>query len=298
MAFAEAHPDESFVQEVLARITWYHNITLLDKVKDPKEREFYVSQTIQHGWSRNRLVHQIEAGLYQRQGKALTNFEQVLPAPKSDLANQILKDPYLFDFLALRPTAHERDLQRALLQHVTNFLLELGVGFALVGSQYRLEVGDQDFFIDLLFYHLRLRCFVAIDLKTGSFEPEHVGKMGFYLSAVDDLLRSPDDEASIGLILCKTRNRMIAEYALRDIGKAPCPSIPLPRIKRSVRPVSSAILAQTRRDTTMDLTLVRSPSSQSGNLRYSSSQTTAPRTASPRNSRRSLLSRREPAIDE
>ncbi len=218
-AFAEAWPDEQIVQEALAQITWYHNITLLEKVKDPAERLWYVRQTIEHGWSRNVLVHQIESKLYQRLGKAITNFERTLPAPQSDLARSLIKDPYVFDFLTLGPEAQERDLERALLNHLRDFLLELGKGFAFVGSQYRLEVGGEEFYIDLLFYHLRLRCFVVIDLKIGEFKPEYAGKMNFYLSAADDLLRHPEDRPSIGLILCKSQNRLVAEYALRDVSK-------------------------------------------------------------------------------
>jgi len=218
-AFAEAWPEEQIVQEALAQITWYHNITLLEKVKDPGERLWYVQQTIEHGWSRNVLVHQIESKLYQRQGKAITNFERTLPAPQSDLARSLIKDPYVFDFLSLGPGAQERDLERALLNHLRDFLLELGKGFAFVGSQYRLDVGGEEFYIDLLFYQLRLRCFVVIDLKIGEFKPEYAGKMNFYLSAVDDLLRHPEDRPSIGLILCKSQNRLVAEYALRDVSK-------------------------------------------------------------------------------
>jgi predicted nuclease of restriction endonuclease-like (RecB) superfamily len=218
-AFAEAWPDEQIVQEVLAQITWYHNITLLEKVKDPPERLWYVEQTIEHGWSRNVLVHQIESKLYERQGKAITNFERTLPSPQSDLARSLLKDPYVFDFLSLGPEVQERDLERALLNHLRDFLLELGKGFAFVGKQYRLDVGGEEFSIDLLFYQLRLRCFVVIDLKIGEFKPEYAGKMNFYLSAVDELLRHPEDRPSIGLILCKSQNRLVAEYALRDMNK-------------------------------------------------------------------------------
>ena len=218
-AFAEAYPDEAFVQEVLAQITWYHNITLLEKVTGTAERAWYIEQTIQHGWSRNILVHQIESGLYRRQGRALTNFPRTLPAPQSELAEQLLKDPYTFDFLALGDEARERDLERGLLRHLREFLLELGVGFAFVGSQHHLEVGGEDFYLDLLFYHLRLRCYVVIDLKIGDFRPEDSGKMNFYLSAVDDLVRGPDDQPSFGIILCKARNKVIVEYALRDARK-------------------------------------------------------------------------------
>lgn len=218
-ALAEAYPDEQFVQQVVAQIPWGHNVRLLDAVNDPAEREWYLRQTIEHGWSRNVLVHQIESGLYNRQGKALTNFERTLPSPQSELAQQILKDPYNFDFLTLGEDALERDLERGLLEHVRKFLMELGVGFAFVGSQYHIEVGGQDFYLDLLFYHLRLRCFVVIDLKVTEFQPEFAGKMNFYLSAVDDLLKHANDQPTIGIILCKTKNGVIVEYALRDMSK-------------------------------------------------------------------------------
>jgi predicted nuclease of restriction endonuclease-like (RecB) superfamily len=216
-AFAGAYPDESIVQQTAAQIPWFHVCVLLDKVKDPGERQWYVEQTVAHGWSRNVLVLQIESGLYQRQGQAVTNFDRALPPPQSDLARQMLKDPYVFDFLSLESEAHERDLEQGLLAHLREFLLELGVGFAFVGSQYHLEVGGQDFYLDLLFYHLQLRCYVVLDLKIGEFQPEHAGKMNFYLAAVDDLLRHGDDQPSIGIILCKSRNRLVAEYALRDM---------------------------------------------------------------------------------
>lgn len=218
-AFAEAYPDEQFVQQVVAQIPWGHNVRILDAASDAAEREWYVRQTIEHGWSRNVLVHQIESGLYGRQGKAVTNFQRTLPAPQSELARQLLKDPYAFDFLTLGEDVVERDLERGLLDHIRQFLLELGVGFAFVGSQYHLEVGGQDFYLDLLFYHLRLRCFVVIDLKVSEFQPEFAGKMSFYLSAVDEQLRHKDDQPSIGIILCKTKNKVIVEYSLRDANK-------------------------------------------------------------------------------
>jgi predicted nuclease of restriction endonuclease-like (RecB) superfamily len=164
-AFAEAWPDEEFVQAVLAQITWYHNLTLLEKVA-AEHRVWYAKATIEHGWSRNVLVHQIETVLHKRSGTAITNFEKTLPAPQSDLAQQMTKDPYAFDFLMLAEDVQERELERGLLDHLKNFLLELGVGFAFVGNQYRLDVGESEFFIDLLFYHLKLRCYVVIDLKT------------------------------------------------------------------------------------------------------------------------------------
>jgi predicted nuclease of restriction endonuclease-like (RecB) superfamily len=218
-ALAEAWPDEAIVQAPLAQLTWYHNLTLLEKVKSPAERLWYARQAIEHGWSRNVLVMHIESGLYRRQGKAVTNFQATLPPPQSDLAQQLLKDPYNFDFLTLTAEAHERDLEQGLIGHLRSFLLELGVGFAFVGNQVPLEVGGEDFKLDLLFYHLKLRCYVVIDLKMTPFKPEYAGKMNFYLSAVDDMLRHPDDQQSIGLILCKTKSGIVAEYSLRDMGK-------------------------------------------------------------------------------
>lgn len=218
-AFAEAWPDRPIVQEALAQIPWYHNLALLEKLKDRDQRRWYAGEIVEHGWSRNVLVAQIESGLYSRQGKAITNFERTLPAPQSDLAQQTLKDPYTFDFLSLSAEAHERDLERALVQHIRDFLLELGVGFAFLGTQKHLEVGGEDFYVDMLFYHARLHCYVVIDLKTGEFRPEYAGKMNFYLSAVDDLISQPEDGPTIGLLLCKGKNRVVVEYALRDTHK-------------------------------------------------------------------------------
>ena len=207
------------MQQVVAQIPWGHNIRILDHVQGAAERQWYIRQTIQNGWSRNILVHQIESGLYRRQGKALTNFTRTLPAAQSELAQQVVKDPYNFDFLTLVPEARERELQRSLVEHIRDFLLELGVGFAFVGSQYPVEIGGQELRIDLLFYHVRLRAFVVIELKVGDFQPEFAGKMNFYLSAIDDLLRQPNDRPSIGMVLCNSKNRVVAEYALRDLRK-------------------------------------------------------------------------------
>lgn len=218
-AFAEAWPAEEFVQQVAAQLPWGHNIHLLDALRSPGEREWYARQAIRNGWSRNVLVHQIEGGLISRQGSALTNFSRTLPAEQSELAQQIIKDPYSFDFLSLGPDMQERDLERGLIEHLRSLILELGKGFAFVGSQYHLEVGGQDYYLDLLFYHLRLRCFVVLELKVEDFKPEFAGKMNFYLSAVDDQLRHANDEPSIGIILCKGRNEVIVEYALRDTSK-------------------------------------------------------------------------------
>jgi predicted nuclease of restriction endonuclease-like (RecB) superfamily len=218
-AFAGAWPEEPIVQQLVAQIPWGHIVRILDYVKVPAEREWYIREAIQYGWSRNVLVHQIESSLYSRQGKALTNFAQALPAPQSELAQQIIKDPYNFDFLSLGKEAQERELERGLIEHIRDFLLELGVGFAFVGSQYPLEVGGNEFRIDLLFYHLALRCYIVLDLKMEDFKPEFTGKMNFYLSAVDDLLRHPSDQPTIGIILCKSKDRTVAEYALRDLNK-------------------------------------------------------------------------------
>jgi predicted nuclease of restriction endonuclease-like (RecB) superfamily len=218
-SFAEAWDDELIVQQVVAQLPWGHNVIVLDKVKTETERLWYAKSAIEFGWSRNVLVHQIETKLYERQGKAITNFERTLPAPQSDLAQQLIKDPYNFDFLTLHQDARERELQDGLIAHIRQFLLELGKGFAFVGGPYRLEVGGDEFEMDMLFYHLKLRCYIVIDLKIGKFQPEDAGQMNFYLSAVDDLLRHPDDAPTIGLILCKTKNEVVAEYALRDINK-------------------------------------------------------------------------------
>lgn len=207
------------MQQVVALLPWGHNVRLLDAVKAPKQRAWYARQAIEHGWSRNVLINQIDSDLFARQGSALTNFSRTLPAERSELAKEILKDPYSFDFLSLGPEMLERDLERGLIEHLRSLILELGKGFAFVGSQYHLEVSDQDYYLDLLFYHLRLRCFVVIELKIEDFKPEFAGKMNFYLSAVDDQLRHKDDQPTIGIILCKGRNKVIVEYALRDTSK-------------------------------------------------------------------------------
>jgi predicted nuclease of restriction endonuclease-like (RecB) superfamily len=214
-AFADAWPDELIVQQAAAQLPWFHNCILLDKVKDPAERRWYIQAAIENGWSRNMLVAHIESKLFHRQGKSITNFERTLPSPQSDLAQQLLKDPYNFDFLTLSQDAHERDLESGLVEHIRKFLLELGVGFSFVGSQYPLEIAGEDYRLDLLFYHLKLRCFIVIDLKGGAFQPEYTGKMNFYLSAVDDTLKHPTDQPSIGLILCRIKKQLVVEYALR-----------------------------------------------------------------------------------
>ena len=215
-SFAEAWPEEQFVQQAVGQLPWGHNLVLLTKLKTREERLAYAQKVLEHGWSRNVLVMQIESGLLEREGAAITNFEQRLPKPQSDLARESLKDPYRFDFLGLGDEAQERDIERALVRHVTDFLLELGAGFAFVGQQVHLEVGGDDFFIDLLFYHLKLRCYVVIELKAGDFRPEHLGQLGFYLTAVDRQMKAAEDQPTIGLLLCKSKNKVVAEYALGD----------------------------------------------------------------------------------
>jgi predicted nuclease of restriction endonuclease-like (RecB) superfamily len=205
--------------ELVASLPWGHNLVLLQKLKELNARLWYARAALEYGWSRSVLLIQIESRLHKRQGRAITNFASALPAPQSELAHQTLKDPYIFDFLTMDAAARERDLELGLLNHIQKFLVELGVGFALVGRQYRLEVSGEEFFVDLVFYHLRLRCFVVVDLKMEAFKPEFAGKMNFYLSAVDDQLRHKDDQPSIGLLLCKERDRLIVEYALRDVKK-------------------------------------------------------------------------------
>lgn len=207
------------VQQLVGQIPWGHHLVLLGKLKNSNARTWYLSQAVAYGWSRAVLILQIEGRLFERQGKALTNFSHTLPPPQSDLARGVLKDPYLLDFLSLGPDVREREIEQSLVSHVQRFLLELGVGFSFVGRQVPLEVGGETFYVDLLFYHLRLRCYVVVELKASSFQPEFVGKMSFYLSAVDAILRHPDDQPSIGLLLCKAKNEVIVEYALRDLRK-------------------------------------------------------------------------------
>ena len=219
--FAETYPVREFVQQVVAQIPWGHNVVLLDKVSDAKEREWYIKKSAKNGWSRNVLVHQIERGLYQRQVLVdkVSNFESRLPSPQSELAVQTMKDPYVFDFIPFREEMLERDIEQALVRDVTKLLLELGTGFAFLGNQYHLNVGGDDFYIDLLFYNLNLRCYVVIELKAGDFKPEYAGQLNFYLSAVDEILKKEEDNPSIGLLLCKSKNNLVAEYSLKDISK-------------------------------------------------------------------------------
>jgi predicted nuclease of restriction endonuclease-like (RecB) superfamily len=218
-AFAEAWPDQEIVQQAVGQLPWGHNLVLLSKLKTHDLRVAYAQRAIDQGWSRAVLVHHIERRSLHREGQAVSNFALRLPVPNSDLAQEALKDPYLFDFLGIGDEAHERAIEDALVQHITRFLLELGSGFAYVGRQVPLEVGGEDFFIDLLFYHLKLRCYVVIELKATAFKPEHAGKLSFYLSAVDAELKSEHDAPTIGMVLCKSKNKVVAEYALRNINQ-------------------------------------------------------------------------------
>jgi predicted nuclease of restriction endonuclease-like (RecB) superfamily len=219
--FAKSNPNLEIVQTISAQLSWSHNTVLLDKVKDEKKRLWYTQKTIENGWTLDTLEQQIESGMYERQAiaKKTSNYKSRLPQPQGDLATQTLKDPYVFDFITYQDGMVEREIENELCNNITKFLLELGSGFAFIGNQYHLEIENEDFYIDLLFYHLKLRCFVVIELKTGSFKPEYAGKLNFYLSAVDDLLRAEQDNPSIGILLCKNKKGMIAEYALRDIEK-------------------------------------------------------------------------------
>lgn len=221
--FSQTYPDLAIATQPVSQLPWGHITRLIQMVKDPIIREWYIHQTLKHGWSRPILEMQIESGLYERQGlsgKKISNYGEYLPSPQSDLANKLLKDPYNFDFLTISEDAHERTIENALVTHVRDFLLELGQGFAFVGSQVPLTFDDQEFFIDLLFYHLELRSYVVVELKANKFKPEHTGQLGFYLAVVDDLLKKENDNQTIGLILCKKKSKIVAEYALRNI-KAP-----------------------------------------------------------------------------
>lgn len=217
---SDSHLYPISLEALVLSIPWGHNILLLEKVKDRAIRLWYARETVKNGWSRNVLHLMIESRLHKRQGHAVTNFDAKLPPSQSDLAKQTLKDPYIFDFLTLEQPFHERELETGLVKHLEKFLLELGTGFAFVGRQVRLEVGGEEYFVDLLFYHLRLRCFVAVELKTGPFKANYAGKMNFYLNVVDDVMRHPADQPGIGLILCQDKNKVVAEYALRGMSKA------------------------------------------------------------------------------
>ena len=216
---ASAWPDKAIVQRVIAQIPWRSNLAILDKIHDAEQRLWYAQMTLEHGWSQPILVHQIGLCAFERKGKATNNFDLSLPPAESDMANQIFKDPYIFDFLGTADTRRERELEQALIDHIQRFLMELGQGFAFVGRQVHLELGDSDFYLDLLFYHLKLRCYVVIELKAVAFDPGHVSKLNMYLNVVDDVLRHPDDKPTIGLLLVKQKNKLVAEYALRGYTK-------------------------------------------------------------------------------
>ncbi len=211
--------DREQMRYLVVRLPWGHNILLIEKIKNPKIRVWYMSMTIKQGWSRNVLNLMINSDSYGRDGNAVTNFDQMLPSPQSDLARQALKDPYIFDFLTLDEPFRERELEVGLIQHLERFLLELGVGFAFVGRQFHIDISGDDFYIDMLFYHLELRCYVVIELKRGAFKPEYAGKMNFYLNVVDDKLKHETDSQSIGMILCQDKKKVLAEYALRGLNK-------------------------------------------------------------------------------
>lgn len=219
---AELCSETPILQQVAAKLPWGHTLVLIDRLKADNERLWYGLQTIEHGWSRAVLQIQIETRLHERQAvlPKISNFKDRLPETQSDMALEVLKDPYIFDFLSVGEKAHEREIERELVRHITEFLLELGSGFSYVGKQVHLEVAGEDFYLDLLFYHLKLRCYVVIELKAGAFKPEYAGKLNFYCSAVDDMLRHESDNPTIGLLLCKEKNGLLAEYALRDMNKA------------------------------------------------------------------------------
>jgi predicted nuclease of restriction endonuclease-like (RecB) superfamily len=208
-----------FGQQPVDQIPWGHNIIIFTKCGSVSEACFYIAQTLEQGWSRDVLALQLKSKLYDRAGKAVTNFSRTLPAPQSDLAQQTLKDPYTFDFMAMTAPYNERDVERQLTQHITQFLLELGKGFAFIGRQYHLEIAGNDYYIDLLFYHVTLKCYVVVELKNRRFIPEYAGKLNFYLSAVDSLLKRDDDQPTIGLLLCRDKNNIEVEFALRDLNK-------------------------------------------------------------------------------
>lgn len=217
--FAQTYANFEIVQQVVAQIPWGHNCLIMNKLETENARLWYAQKTIENGWSRNVLAHQIELGLYERQGNVISNFAETLPAPQSDLVQKALKDSYIFDFLTIEEKTKEIEIEQQLVENISKFLLELGSGFAFVAQQYHIEVATNDYYIDLLFYHTRLHCYVAIDLKTGDFKPEYVGKMNFYLSALDDKMKTDSDNPSIGLVLCRAKDNIVAEYALRGMSQ-------------------------------------------------------------------------------
>lgn len=217
--FTEEYPDFEFVQSVTAQISWTHNVLLMEKVKNIEIRKWYINETIKNGWSVNVLEMQISSKLYERQelSQKTTNFSNTLPNPQSDLAIQTLKDPYLFDFISIKEHTNEVQIENTMINRIKKVLIELGKGFSFVGNQYKITVNNMDYFIDLLFYHLELRCYIVVELKTRKFKPTDAGQLNFYLSAVDDLLKKEGDKATIGILLCKEKDKLTVEYALRNI---------------------------------------------------------------------------------
>ena len=219
LRFAKEYQNVTILQQSVAKLPWGHNILLIEKIKDQKSRFWYVEKCIENNWSRDVLDLQIKSNLIERQGKSINNFDSTLPKPLSDLANQTLKDPYIFDFLTLDQDFREKDIEKQLTHHIAKFLLELGKGFSFLGNQYHLEVANQDYYLDLLFYHIKLKCYIVIELKNTKFKPEYTGKLNFYLSAVDSLIKEESENPTIGILLCKDKNNIEAEFALRDINK-------------------------------------------------------------------------------
>lgn len=219
LAFYREYPEASILPQLVAKLPWGHNILLIEKIKEKELRFWYAEQCINNNWSRDILDTQIKTNLYERIGKSINNFKDALPIPLSDLANQTLKDPYIFDFLTLDTQHRERDIEKQLIHHITQFLLELGKGFAFIGNQFHLKVAESDYYLDLLFYHTRLKCYVVIELKNTRFIPEYAGKLNFYLSAVDSIVKDTSDNPTIGILLCKDKSNIEVEFALRDINK-------------------------------------------------------------------------------
>ena len=214
--FYEAYKNEEFLQQLVAKISWGHNLLLLSKIKDRKIRELYMRATIENGWSRNALAMQIESGYHQRIGKGANNFKLALPPADSDLVNKMMKDPYIFDFLTLKEGYKEKELERAMTERIKNVLMELGKGFSFVGNQYKISMPDGDYYVDLLFYHLDLRCYIVIELKATKFKPEYIGQLGFYVTAIDETLKKANDNQTIGLLLCREKDKLTVNWSLRS----------------------------------------------------------------------------------
>ncbi|MBP3920739.1 MAG: DUF1016 family protein [Bacilli bacterium] len=215
--FYEEYKDDENLQQLVANLPWGHNLLLIQKFKDKEIRRIYAEATLENGWSRNILSFQIDGKYHLRVGNSTNNFSNTLPSPDSDLVNNVIKDPYIFDFITLRDGYKEKALEMAMINRIRDVLLELGNGFSFVGNQYKLTVGNDDYYIDLLFYHLKLRCYVVVELKANSFKPEYAGKMNFYLNAVNDMLKNETDNPSIGLILCQEKDKLTAQYSLKGI---------------------------------------------------------------------------------